>query len=160
MSTKNGACSFRSIMLPLKYTFFTLAALATSAVGVGSRVSFADWQPHQIKQANGKGGWVSRTAKIQALKYPGSKFTHPFGLVQMDNGEIALICSWKPKDGKADRPVIAFSRDGGDTWSNFQSLGDFGNLRGTSEGRLGRRSISCSPRAGTMRTSSSFPTER
>ncbi len=79
------------------------------------------WLDHHIRQGDGRGGWVPRPAKIQALKAPGSDQTMPFGIVSMDNGELALICS-DEKRGKYTRPVIAFSPDGGDTWSDFQII--------------------------------------
>jgi hypothetical protein len=41
----------------------------------------------------------ARSAQRQVLKQPDSKHTMPFGLVQMDNGEIVLICSWE-RQGK------------------------------------------------------------
>ena len=64
------------------------------------------------------------------------------GVVQMDNGEIALICSWN--DGKSERPVIAFSKDGGETWTTFQTIPGAGgrpiNLAYLGKGRLTFRS--------------------
>ena len=77
------------------------------------------WLDHRIRQGDGKGGWITRPAKIQALKQPGADHTMPFGLVKMDNGEIAVICSWE-RTGQPTRPIIAFSKDGGDTWTDFQ----------------------------------------
>jgi hypothetical protein len=54
----------------------------------------------------------------------------PFGLAQMDNGEVILAASWHP--GKQDKPatqgnfpekpMVAFSRDRGDTWSEFKLI--------------------------------------
>ena len=79
------------------------------------------WLDHRIRQGDGKGGWITRPAKIQMLKPPGADYTMPFGLVKMDNGEIALICSWEKK-GLPIRPIIAFSADGGDTWTDFQVI--------------------------------------
>jgi hypothetical protein len=46
----------------------------------------------------------------------------PFGLVQMDNGEIALLCSREkvqPAGHKTFEPIVAFSKDGGAAWSEF-----------------------------------------
>ena len=76
------------------------------------------WLPHHVRQGDDGGGWVWRPARRQVLKQPGSDHTMPFGLVHMDNGEIALICSWERR-GQPTRPIIAFSRDGGDTWTDF-----------------------------------------
>ncbi len=77
------------------------------------------WLEHRVLQGDGRGGWVSRPAKIQAVRHPTSKMTMPFGLVRMDNGELALQCS---AEGKPTRPVIAFSRDDGDTWTSFVEI--------------------------------------
>ena len=74
------------------------------------------WIEHRVLQADGRGGWVSRPAKIQAIQHPTANMTMPFGLVRMDNGELALQCS---AEGKPTKPVIAFSRDEGDTWTDF-----------------------------------------
>jgi len=72
------------------------------------------WQEHKIRQGDGKGGWVTWPAHRQVLKHPDANFTMPFGLVRMDNGEIALLCSREkeqPKGGKTFEPIIAFSKD-------------------------------------------------
>jgi len=61
----------------------------------------------------------------QVLKHPDSNFTMPFGLVQMDNGELAILCSREkqPAQGsKTIEPIIAFSKDGGATWSSFTTV--------------------------------------
>jgi len=84
-------------------------------------VTRTGWLGHHIRQGDGRGGWVSWPAKIQVLKAPGSDFTMPFGIVQMNNGELALICS-DEKVGQYTRPVLALSRDGGDTWTDFQII--------------------------------------
>jgi hypothetical protein len=74
------------------------------------------WLEHRVLQGDGRGCWVSRPAKIQTLRHPTANTTMPFGLVRMDNGELALQCS---AEGKPTKPVIAFSRDDGDTWTDF-----------------------------------------
>jgi len=77
------------------------------------------WLDHRILQGNGRTRWVARPAKRQALRHPNSKMTMPFGLVRMDNNELALLCS---AEGNPTKPIIAFSRDGGDHWSKFQEI--------------------------------------
>ena len=77
------------------------------------------WLDHRVLQGDGRGGWVSRPAKIQAIRHPTANMTMPFGLVRMDNGELALQCS---AEGKPTKPVIAFSRDDGDTWTDFVEI--------------------------------------
>jgi hypothetical protein len=84
------------------------------------------WQPHQIRQGDGKGGWITRSAWRQVLKDPEpGATTLPFGLVSMDNGEIAILCSrekQKAKGGSSFQPVIAFTKDGGSTWTDFTPI--------------------------------------
>lgn len=77
------------------------------------------WLEHRVLQGDGRGGWVSRPAKIQAIRHPTANMTMPFGLVRMDNGELALQCS---AEGKPTKPVIAFSRDDGETWTDFMEI--------------------------------------
>jgi len=69
-----------------------------------------------------------RPALRQVLKHPDANFTMPFGLVQMDNGELALLCSREKTDekGRTVQAIIAFSKDGGATWSDMQFLFDAG----------------------------------
>ena len=93
--------------------------IAASAAAEGQAVT--RWKDHVIRQGDSQGGWVARPAQRQVLKQPDSKHTMPFGLVRMDNGEIVLICSWE-RQGKPWLPIIAFSRDGGDTWTDFRTV--------------------------------------
>lgn len=92
--------------------------VVTAQAGPGS-----GWKDHAIRQGDGKGGWVTRPALRQVLKHPDATHTMPFGLVQLDNGAIALLCSReKAAAGPGQRtiePIIAFSKDGGATWSDF-----------------------------------------
>lgn len=80
----------------------------------------AGWRPHLVRQGDGRGGWLERRAQLQFLRHPGGKYTMPFGLVQMDNGEVALIGSWH--NGKSEQPVICFSRDRGATWTEWLTI--------------------------------------
>jgi hypothetical protein len=90
------------------------------------------WRPHAIKQGDGRGGWELRAGECRFLHKTGGKYTMPFGLAQMDNGEVILAGSWHP--GKEERPaatgiipekpVLAFSRDRGNTWSDFALIPD------------------------------------
>src|SRR5437870_419015 len=84
------------------------------------------WKPHLIKEGDAKGGWTLKSAAYQFLHRSVGRYVFPFGIVQMDNGEILLIASWH--DGKTDeaatseRPVITFSRDRGDSWTEFEEI--------------------------------------
>jgi hypothetical protein len=95
--------------------------LAVGAFGPGS--AWSAWQEHRIRQGDGRGGWITRPALRQVLKHPDASFTMPFGLVGMDNGELAILCSREkapPKGVRTFEPIIAFSKDDGATWSEFR----------------------------------------
>jgi hypothetical protein len=95
------------------------------AVACGAMVpdgARAEWQEHSIRQGDGMGGWVTRPALRQVLKHPDATATMPFGIVQMDNGELALVCSRErqpPQGPRTFEPSIAFSKDDGASWSEF-----------------------------------------
>jgi hypothetical protein len=97
-------------------------------VAMGSREqdhAHGAWHGHEIRQGDGRGGWVVRPAFRQVLKHPDSTHTMPFGLVKMDNGELAILCSREKQPVGGPRtiePIIAFSRDGGATWSSFNTI--------------------------------------
>ena len=109
----------RQLHVSLKFSCLILVAvLAAEAV-------HGKWQEHSIRQGDGRGGWIRRPALRQVLKFPDSEYTMPFGLVQMDNGEIAILCSREMQPSQGDwvvKPVIAFSQDGGATWSDFTAI--------------------------------------
>jgi hypothetical protein len=59
------------------------------------------------------------------LKHPESDSTMLFGLVRMDDGERAFLCSREKQPAQGARtfePVIAFSKDRGATWSEFRAI--------------------------------------
>jgi len=100
------------------------ARLAIFSV-LSSQAAHGDWQEHQIRQGDGHGGWLVRPALRQLLRHPDSEFTMPFGLAQMDNGEIALLVSREkanPAGARITEPHIAFGKDGGASWSDFQAI--------------------------------------
>ena len=93
------------------------------------------WKPTWIKQADGNGGWLLRPAQIQFLHYGDGKRPYddhksihfiPFGVQQMDTGEIALIGAIDNKDSRGwphnQKPVIAFSEDRGNTWTPLKMI--------------------------------------
>ena len=76
------------------------------------------WKEHHTWHGNGKGGFTSRPARYQFLpQHNGAKVT-PYGLAQMDNGEIILVGSTTVEGGRS-AAVIAFSDDLGETWSDY-----------------------------------------
>ncbi len=99
-----------------------MAHVPARAAGTADRAGF---HKHWMRRGDGKGGWLSRPAEIQFLHRTPGAGIKPFGIAQMDNGEVMLAASWD--DGSAaksaadrEKPVMAFSRDGGATWSDFQ----------------------------------------
>ena len=69
----------------------------------------AAWQLAQIEQGDGQGGSIAYPAYKQEVSVPNSSRTLPFGLAQMDNGQVAMVVGsyagglWYPK--------ITFSSD-------------------------------------------------
>jgi len=95
------------------------------------------WKTHYIRQGDGRGGWVVRRAEYQMLQDPNKWHTNATGrpylqfrvLKPMDNGELILMGVWNPSGeyGKwtdQERTIVAFSRDGGDTWSELKQIAD------------------------------------
>ena len=83
------------------------------------------WKEHRVQHGDGRGGFVSRPAQYQFIaRYQGARVV-PYGLARMDNGEIVLAGS---AIGEAAKPatVLAFSSDGGTTWSDYLCVEDCG----------------------------------
>jgi hypothetical protein len=84
------------------------------------------WKPHVIRRGDGKGGWVVMAGRCRFLHKKEGKYVMPFGVVQMDNGDVILAASWhdgsSDKAGAAEKPVVAFSKDRGDTWTGFRLI--------------------------------------
>jgi hypothetical protein len=95
-----------------------LAAILCFTLTVPAGVADAVWLPSNIEEGDGQGGFVLHPAQKQAISAPGG--ARPFGLVQMDNGRIAMVAS--AGAGTGEHPVITFSNNGGNDWSAFQSL--------------------------------------
>jgi len=64
---------------------FLLVALATPLTASSAQ---DQWQPHTIKVGDGQ---VQVPAQIQSVKFPGCDVSLPFGIVAMDNGELAML---------------------------------------------------------------------
>lgn len=92
----------------------------------GARVARTGWMPHSIRQGDGQGGWVSRPARIQILKADGFGYTMPFGIVQMDNGELVMSCSSGEMGKPGAKCTLVISSDNGATWSDFFQMGGGG----------------------------------
>jgi len=82
------------------------------------------WKPHLIRRGDGSGGWILENAEHRFLHAAVGKHVMPFGLARMDNGEVILAAGWN--DGERTWTVVAFSKDSGDTWSDWHWTGGFG----------------------------------
>lgn len=78
------------------------------------------WKPHDIRKGDGKGGWTYQKGEFQFLHAPYGKWLMPFGLARMDNGEVVLAGMWN--DGTCQRVVLSFSKDRGQTWSDWRNI--------------------------------------
>ncbi len=94
-------------------------------VGLAQSDQSLGWKPHLIRQGDGQGGWVTKSAQCQCLKQsfwgPSKGSWSVFGVAQMDNGEIVLLGT-HTLEGSGEDTVIAFSSDQGESWSEFQSI--------------------------------------
>ncbi|MFN0166219.1 MAG: hypothetical protein ACKV22_07290 [Bryobacteraceae bacterium] len=94
--------------------------------GTGRYPEPLGWKPHHLKQGDGRGGWKLIPAEFRFVHRMTGRYVFPFGITYMDNGELLLVASWH--DGltndsrKSEKPVVAFSKDLGDTWSEFQVI--------------------------------------
>src|SRR5438046_1842859 len=98
-----------------------LVAFTCLSLSILMRASASEpvgWKPHAIKEGDGHGGWVERAAEFRFVHKKDGGYVVPFGLRQLDNGEVLRLGSWH--DGKSEKPVVAFSTDRGNTWSEFQ----------------------------------------
>ena len=103
------------------------SSVAAASEDKSSQLGF---KPHWIKQGDGRGGWVLRPAEIQFLHWGDGTVPYyevkgdgikPFGVAEMDNGELILVASWDSGE-PPEKPVVAFSRDQGRTWSKFERI--------------------------------------
>ena len=105
---------------------------------MGTPVKTLGWKQHWVRVGDDKDRWTVRPAEYQILHHPDGRWTPPFGLAKMDNGEIILMASHRCED-EIERTVFAFSADEGDTWSDFQMIPDSGRpllLAYLGQGRL------------------------
>ena len=97
------------------------------------------WKPHDIRKGDGKGGWIWQKGELQFLHARYGKTIMPFGLTKMDNGELVLVATW---DEGHRRIVLLFSKDNGDTWSDWH-LVPIGHGRPMMLAALGGGRLTC-----------------
>ena len=77
------------------------------------------WKEHFIKRLDGKGNYVCEPARLQFMRQFQGRNTCPYGLTQMDNGEILLAGTAWPGDVGYEQTLITISDDRGATWSGY-----------------------------------------
>jgi len=88
------------------------------------------WKPHLIRHGDGQGGWILKPAQCQILRHRQKGWTAGFGVAQMDNGEVVLLGICDPGKslwyggGKGEKTIIAFSKDRGNAWTEFEQIDD------------------------------------
>ena len=83
------------------------------------------WKPHSIRQSDGHGGEVCHTAKFRFMPRWHGMTVIPYGLAQMDNGEIAFAGMARDSDCRDRQTLVAFSGDAGGTWTPYQCVKGF-----------------------------------
>ncbi len=78
------------------------------------------WKEHPIRIAGAKGGSAYLPGEYRFLHKPGAVRVLPWGILQMDDGEIILLGAWY--DGSKEYPVAAMSKDNAKTWSDWIAI--------------------------------------
>ncbi|MCK5120016.1 MAG: exo-alpha-sialidase [Candidatus Latescibacteria bacterium] len=82
------------------------------------------FKPHFVRQGDGKGGWITRPARYRILGGTSEGYFMPYGVAQMDNGEILLMAGMQ--DQGEYGCVVALSTDNGNSWSEPIRTGAYG----------------------------------
>ena len=89
------------------------------------------WKPSWLRRLDGKGGWTVQPTQLQFVHcmeprpYFGAQLLFvPFGVAQMDNGEIILVGS-TGNDKPEEKPVVTISADGGESWTPLRHVGRY-----------------------------------
>lgn len=85
------------------------------------------FKEHHVLQLDGKGGLIGHPAQYRFLPKFGDCTVVPFGLCSFDNGDILLLgassTGKRPDFQGGEETVAAISTDGGESWSEYQSIG-------------------------------------
>jgi len=120
------------------------------------------FKAHHLRVGDGQGGWNCETGEFRFLHTPGY-MAIPFGLAQMDNGEVIIVGSLETiltgtQTADTAKVVVAFSQDRGESWSDWTLVPDVvsrpmmlaylgeGNLTFATEGPWGPGSAATSVR--------------
>jgi len=87
------------------------------------------WKPGWLHQQDGKGGWRVSPTQVQFIHcmeprpyFDAQLLVVPYGVAQMDNGEIILVGSIGNSKAE-EKPFVTISGDGGETWSPLRRIG-------------------------------------
>ena len=94
------------------------------------RANHLGWKPTWLHQRDGANGWTMGSAQVQFLHWDsGVPYWHrefqilvPYGVAQMDNGEIILVGA-AGNDKPEEKTVVTFSGDGGESWAPLRRIG-------------------------------------
>jgi len=97
--------------------------------GTAEKADHLGWKPGWLHQRDGEGGWTMLPTQLQFVHwmeprpYFGAQLlVVPYGVAQMDNGEIILVGA-VGNDKSQEKPVVTISGDGGETWSPLRRIG-------------------------------------
>jgi len=117
---------FRTVGMPTNINIPGIGnIIANNVINQSIRVTLPNdkqfgWKDTLIRKGDGKGGYVSHPAQTLMLGATKGKYIMPFGIHEMDNGEIIIGASWN--EGTMEIPVISISKDGGKTFSDWQTV--------------------------------------
>src|ERR1700733_13656663 len=109
-------CRIRHVLLPalLGGVFIGLSLLTERA--------HAAWQPAGILVGPSVGEGTIYPAQRQLITAAGYTYVMPFGLAQMNNGEIIMTASLET--ATTETAAVSFSTDDGNSWTPFQPIPD------------------------------------
>lgn len=123
---KAGALTLLSSFSPSLLRSDALASAQSQAPIPAKRREPIGWKPHFVKQGDGRGGWITHSAEYQFLVHQEvGRHLFPYGVRQMDNGEVILAAAWDSGNTKGLKDwklVVAFSRDGARSWTEFATI--------------------------------------
>ena len=110
-------CRIRHVLLPalLGGVFIGLSLLTERA--------HAAWGPAGILVGPSVGEGTIYPAQRQLITAAGYTYVMPFGLAQMNNGEIIMTASLET--ATTETAAVSFSTDDGNSWTPFQPIPDF-----------------------------------
>jgi len=97
-------------------------------LSITKHVEALGFKEHSIRVGDGAGGWQLLPAECQFLHDRQADMLMPFGVAQMDNGEVLFLGSAETaataEKPRLFEPVTAINTDGGSTWSAFTRIPD------------------------------------